>query len=237
MSIPFAFRHVVPLAVRLKHAFLHAWGVLRGSYSQFGQDLWVLSMLRGKRDGFFLDIGAFDGKHFSNTYLLEKKFGWKGICVEPSDDSFRRLQENRTCICDHSLLWNEATDVDFIDAGEYGGVASELSEPYLRLLEKCLGVSRSARSPVKRRTCTVADLLRRYDVPACIDYLSIDTQGSEYEILQAFPFQTHRVRLLTVEHWNQKGKRDKVRALLAANGYVVAKEVAYEDWYAHASLA
>ncbi len=237
MSVSRAFRHVVPPLVRLKHAFLHAWGAFRGSYSQSGQDRWVLSELMGKRDGFFLDIGAFDGKSFSNTYLLEKKFGWHGICVEPSDASFRRLQKTRTCICDHSLLWKEETDVEFIDAGEYGGVASELSEPYLRLMERCLGVSRSSRIPVKRRTSTVADVLRRHAAPACIDYLSIDTQGSEYEILQGFPFAVHHVRTLTVEHWNQREKRDKIRTLLTRNGYVLAKAVAYEDWYRHASAA
>lgn len=225
------------MLVRLKHVFLHVWGHFRGSYSQFGQDTWVRAVLGEKRGGFFLDIGAFDGKSFSNTFLLEKKFGWKGICVEPSDASFHRLQKNRACVCDNSLLWKEAADVDFIDAGEYGGVASELSEPYLRLLEKCLGVSRTSRVPVKRRASTVADLLRRHGVPACIDYVSIDTQGSEYEILQGFPFETHRFLVLTVEHWNQAEKREKIRKLLMEKGYVLAREVAYEDWYRHASVA
>ena len=63
------------------------------STSQFGQDLQVLSFYNGKRDGFFVDIGAYDGKYISNTYMLEKNFDWKGICVEPNIRYFNKCNE------------------------------------------------------------------------------------------------------------------------------------------------
>jgi hypothetical protein len=53
------------------------------SYSQIGQDLEVLRKYKNKYNGYFVDIGASDGIIYSNTYLLEKRYGWKGICVEP----------------------------------------------------------------------------------------------------------------------------------------------------------
>jgi len=51
-------------------------------YSQLGQDKWVLEKLDYKENGFFIEIGAYDGITLSNTYSLEKDFGWDGICVE-----------------------------------------------------------------------------------------------------------------------------------------------------------
>jgi len=52
--------------------------------SKEGQDKWVLKQLRKKKRGYFVDIGATDGKIKNNTYNLEKFFNWKGICVEPN---------------------------------------------------------------------------------------------------------------------------------------------------------
>ncbi len=52
------------------------------NFSQAYQDMFVLSILNGKKDGFYLEIGAYDAVSLSNTYLLEKEFGWQGISVD-----------------------------------------------------------------------------------------------------------------------------------------------------------
>lgn len=73
------------------------------NYSQSYQDMFVLSMLNGKRNGTFLEIGAFDPTHISNTYLLEDKFGWKGISIdiEPScKSSFESKRKSRFVLAD-----------------------------------------------------------------------------------------------------------------------------------------
>merc|ERR1719401_1538815 len=58
-----------------------------GTYSQNYQDKWIAAVARrhgwDKPGGFFLDLGAFDGLKCSNSALIEKSFGWKGVCVEP----------------------------------------------------------------------------------------------------------------------------------------------------------
>ena len=58
--------------------------------SQCGQDLFVLDVLEGMRNGFFFDSGASDGIRASNTRLLEASYGWTGICVEPNEASLPR---------------------------------------------------------------------------------------------------------------------------------------------------
>jgi hypothetical protein len=63
------------------------------SPSQYGQDLFVLEALGGRRGGYFLDFGASNGVRFSNTLLLEQSFGWRGICIEPNDSFFSELKK------------------------------------------------------------------------------------------------------------------------------------------------
>ncbi len=80
------------------------------SYSQCLQDMFVLSALNGKRNGTFLEIGAYDATFISNTYLLEKDFGWSGISVDivPSvKDSFKNI--GRTA----EVIIGDAVNLDY----------------------------------------------------------------------------------------------------------------------------
>jgi hypothetical protein len=81
-------------------------------------------------------------------------------------------------------------------------------------------------------------LLYEHDAPQVIDYLSIDTEGSEFEILQAFDFDSHRPFVLTVEH-NYRPDREKMVALMRTHGYVRAptRISAYDDWFVSPTLA
>jgi hypothetical protein len=91
--------------------------------SQLGQDLWVLERLGGKRNGYFVEIGACDGVYLSNTLLLESQYGWRGICVEPNRDYYYRLKENRTCRCVDKAVHRESGKVAaFVPAGVYGAL-------------------------------------------------------------------------------------------------------------------
>src|SRR6185437_13930306 len=71
--------------------------VEREMISQLGQDLLVLELLDGLRDGFFLDSGAANGTDSSNTLLLEAEYGWSGICIEPDPQLYQQLVRVRRC--------------------------------------------------------------------------------------------------------------------------------------------
>ena len=65
------------------------------SYSQLNQDLNVLNLYNNKQNGYYIEIGASDGITLSNTYLLEKEYNWKGICIEPIPSECNKLIINR----------------------------------------------------------------------------------------------------------------------------------------------
>jgi hypothetical protein len=79
--------------------------------AQHFQDLFVLSELDYKRDGFFVEFGATNGESISNTWILEKIFGWKGILAEPALIWHQDLYKNRNCIIDTRCVWSESNSI------------------------------------------------------------------------------------------------------------------------------
>ena len=157
----------------------------------------VLAKLNQQRGGFFIDSGAAEGIQGNNTYVLETQFGWTGICVEPTPEFFDSLRQVRRCHLVNGALSDqdgEATLV--IPAGN----------PWLSGLEHKLGqdiwaVTRAgAGRKITVPTFRIGTLLAQFQAPKIIDYWSLDTEGSEYEILQTFPWDTYHVTVLTIEH-------------------------------------
>jgi hypothetical protein len=79
---------------------------------------------------------------------------------------------------------------------------------------------------------SLLDLLKFHNAPRYIDFLSVDTEGSEFEILNAFDFREYRFGAITVEH-NYAPQRKEVIALLTSNGYrQVHSELSdFDDWF------
>jgi FkbM family methyltransferase len=199
------------------------------SFSQIGQDLFVLHVLNGKRGGYFVEFGATDGVSLSNTCLLERRFGWRGICAEPSRQWHRELRANRKCEIDTRCVWSNSGDslaFSEYEDGEYSKLSS-FDATDGRALNR-----RLARQ-YEVETVTLTDLLAWHDAPAEIDYLSIDTEGSELEILAAHDFNRHRFRIITVEHNGSWERRRRIARLLLAQGYRRSMPALsrWDDWY------
>lgn len=186
--------------------------------SQLRQDQWVVEHLGRKRNGYFVDVGAHDGVELSNSLVLERDFGWRGICVESNPTTFDALSRRRACACSNATVGDGTSEVEFCDAAlpEYGGIVG--LRPFVRA--ECANLRRV-------QTTALADVLDAHNAPHIIDYLSIDIEGAELLTLSAFPFDRYRFRLLTVEHNEPHeasgvvpaGYRRALRALLEGHGY------------------
>lgn len=201
--------------------------IQKKAVSQLGQELWVLEKTGYKRNGFFVEFGAADGVLLSNSWLLEKEFDWKGICAEPNPKFFAKLKKNRQCIVSESCIAGETgKQVEFVFADVYGGMREYADDD--RHKEKRADYHASGQTKILT-TISLHDFLLKHQAPKDIDYLSIDTEGSEFEILRNFPFDQWNIRLLTVEH-NFTERRKDIRELLERHNYRCT-EKNFDDWY------
>lgn len=201
------------------------------SSSQIGQDMFVLAELGFKRDGYFVEFGATNGKDLSNTYMLEKEMGWTGIVAEPAMVWRDDLINNRTCKISFDCVWSKSDEM--LEFNEVA--AAELST--IQSFTESDGHAQSRAEGRKYNVYTVSlmDLLSQFNAPKDIDYLSIDTEGSEYEILSAFDFDAYNIKVITCEH-NFTPMRQKLFDLLTSKGYTRKYQEfsAFDDWYVKA---
>ena len=203
--------------------------LLSKSKSQLRQDLFVLSETKYKRGGYFVEFGATNGIDLSNTYMLETEFSWTGIRAEPANVCKRKLHENRpNAFIETLCVWKDSNSLLTFNETEY---------PEISTLDVFSGSdfhinTRQAGKKYEVQTISLNDLLRKYQAPKNIDYLSIDTEGSEYEILNAFDFSEYSIGIITVEH-NNTAKREMIFALLTSQGYKRKYEniSKFDDWY------
>jgi FkbM family methyltransferase len=201
------------------------------SRSQILQDLWVAYETGRKREGFFVEFGATDGVKFSNTHYLENELGWTGILAEPGRVWHEALGKSRRCAIDERCVWKESGHKVVFNEAKVA-VHSTID-----IYSEQDGLADSRQNGLKYEVETVSlnDLLAFHNAPRRIDYLSIDTEGSEVDILSALDFEAWDIRLITVEH-NHTEKRAELVNLLGAKGY--RRKFRYlsnvDDWYVKA---
>lgn len=204
------------------------------SKGQLLQDLFALFFTKSKKGGFFVEFGATNGIDLSNTYLLEKDYRWKGILAEPATCWRKAIAANRRAIIDHRCVWEASGEnLEFAEAP-----AAELST---LVGFKDRDFNRGGRENSRHytvATISLNDLLAAHAAPRVIDYMSVDTEGSEYRILKAFDFSRYDIRTMTVEHNYCEPDRENIRVLLAAHGFqrVFEPLSKWDDWYVKASL-
>lgn len=187
---------------------------LDSSKSQILQDLWVAYELSDMRGGFFVEFGATDGMTNSNSWRLEKQFGWSGILAEPNPVWHDALDRNRSGAVDKRCVYarsGETLGFMATEDPELSGISASAGRDHFAAV-------RQAGTPIEVETISLDDLLDHHAAPSVIDYMSIDTEGSELEILEAFDFGKRQVRLLSVEHSNSP-QEPKIDAFLARHGF------------------
>jgi hypothetical protein len=199
-------------------------------YSQNKQDLFAL-FIHGKDPGYFVEFGACDGLYLSNTILLEKDYGWTGILSEPAPSYYEQLIKNRDCHLESLCVTDKTGDkVDFleVDISSDKGL-SGLTEFVFQ--DHHAETRRNNSSSYEVETISLKDMLDKYDAPDHIDFLSIDTEGSEYLILNGYDF-SRDFKAIAVEH-NGTANREKIYDLLTSKGYqrVLLEFSAWDDWY------
>ena len=182
--------------------------------SQNLQDLIVLDLFGFKRKGVFIEAGACDGILNSNTFLLEKNYEWTGLLVEPIKEYYLQLEQNRDVIISNvalsqvnnqqlDFLITASKDLSTIKGYEDSDFHSENRKNY---------------NITKVTTKTLDQLIEENLQNIEIDFFSLDTEGSEFDIIKSLDLLKHRINVICVEH-NFNMNRDLIHNHLLENNY------------------
>lgn len=184
------------------------------SHADSLQDLWVIHEMRRKPGGFFLEFGAADGILGSTTLTLERDLGWRGILAEPNPAWHSDLRRNRNAEIDFRCVFTRTGERVKFAATSYPSISTILEY----LTSDGHAQSRANHTVVEVKTVSLNDLLVSHAAPRVIDYISIDTEGSELDILKPFDFSRWDVQLFSIEH-NFTPREQALDALMFENGY------------------
>lgn len=205
--------------------------------SQAGQDEFVhRHFFSGQKNGFFCDIGAHDGKSFSNTYFFEKTLGWNGICFEPLPHLFEQLIDCRKSICINACVSAKEGLVPFIHVDScdemLSGIAATFDKDYLGIVIRDTREFGGSCNIIQLPSVRLMKILHEYQITQ-IDFLSLDTEGSELEILETIDFDIVKIKVITVE--NNREKSD-LRDFLTSKGYTFIARLHVDDVFYHQNL-
>ena len=205
-------------------------------YAQTGEDYLLNQFFLGKTSGVYIDVGAFDGVHLSNSYCFEL-MGWKGICVEPQPfyfDICKNTRKGSVCInaacvkddaigtieilADQTGLFSSAKYDGERESmqGHYGTIELEVEEP-----EHITVPAKSLNSVIKDSGIDCSTL----------DFISIDVEGLEKDVLEGLDIEKYRPRVFLVETSNNAEDKDEISDYLSSFGYLFSRRVGANSFF------
>ncbi|HKY99978.1 MAG TPA: FkbM family methyltransferase [Rhabdochlamydiaceae bacterium] len=201
-------------------------------YSQFAQDQFVHeTFFPVKHDGIFVDIGAYDGVSMSNSYFFEKELGWKGICIEPNPQVFDKLQKLRKAVCVQACISDKKETAKFLRISGRSEMLSGLSDKYdpkhLKRIDSEIANFGGEKLEIEVPTVTLNELADQEGIRR-VDFLSIDTEGGEFDILKSIDFTKLDVDVIAVEN---NYHDPNFRQYLQSHGFVFITKLECDEIY------
>jgi len=215
--------------------FINHFKECKNIKSQLYQDIFASSIISNNFDKTFLEFGATDGLKLSNSHMLENFLGWKGVLSEPSPQWHNLLKKNRanTKIIT-KCIWSETgKNLDFFMSDD--GNLSTLND-FVDSDKNSMPGNTKARKKAGKviavETISLNDVIKQYFDNISPSYISIDTEGSEFKILETFNFKIYRPKVFTIEH-NFTELQNKIDELMSSNGYerVFRELTSFDAWY------
>lgn len=190
------------------------------SHSQLGADLVAYALHNGKKDGFYVDIGAHNGIEISNTLLFEN-LGWSGFCVEANPKTFESLRKNRKCDCYNLAVFSKnvgtmkmaTTSASVLDSLEVN-----LTENHRKRM-RFEGGRNEGLQYVEVQSATFGEIMAHYPRVSHIDFMSLDIEGGEFEVLKGIDFDKYTFSLMAIEHNGVSESIENITKLLESKGY------------------
>jgi len=202
------------------------------SYSQEGEDMILRRIFEGARKGFYVDIGAHHPKRFSNTYYFYKQ-GWRGINIDATPDSMKAFDKSRPAdINIEAPVSSKKQNLTFymFDEPALNGFSKQLSEQ-----RSTNGQAYKIIRTIDIETVTLSEILSKH-LPKgqLIDFMSIDVEGLDYDVLLSNDWSRFRPKIILVEIPNRSLEdlfKHEITKLLNSEGYVITSKTMYTVFF------
>jgi FkbM family methyltransferase len=195
-------------------------------YGQNGEDA-ILWRFFNRSDGFYVDVGAFDGLYLSNTKVFEDA-GWQGLLVEALPEYAEIARANRSARVVNAAVGSDNGTVML--QADTTGLFSSTKDPKIGEIDqhfKASGLDPPTWTNVQVPAVTLQELL---DECPPVDLLALDIEGAEIDALKGLG--DHRPRVLLVEAGEEERKAND--AFLETIGYERARSLLWNHFYCHA---
>jgi FkbM family methyltransferase len=182
-------------------------------------------------DFFYVDVGANDGLIVSNTAYFDLVLKWKGICIEPHPGAFSELIKNRTNSINLNIcISDEEGEVDFCAVSGYAEMLSGIEKCYhpdhKKRIESEIEKHGGNKEILKIISKPLRQVLSENKVKK-VDYLSIDTEGSELQILKSIDFDIVDIRVISTEN----SSKSDIKTFLESKGFIFSGVVCCDEIY------
>lgn len=192
-------------------------------HSEYGQDRWLVENVFGNaRNGTFVEAGALDGVFHSNTLHFESEKGWRGVLVEPIPPLCQAARTNRPLAQVFDCALGSDVGVEDLEIS----LATPGWTGFTRLAHSRRATTARERLIVETRP--LATVLREAGVTA-VDYLSLDIEGAEFEVLSVYPFDEIPINVIGVE--DNDANDEPLRQLLLSRGYRHLSRVGVDEFW------
>ncbi len=199
------------------------------SYGQFEEDRFLKEIFGERTDGYCVEIGAHDGLTGSASYPFEKR-GWQCLLVEPIPESVEEIRKHRSCVVVNCAVSDKEGTATFgVANGAEAMSTLDLTPSHLEWIKRAGGTV----TEITVRTTTLNKLLEEAAFPE-IQFITIDVEGHEMEVLNGFTLEMHKPRIVIIED-NSVNGNPRVARHMSGHGYVHFRRTGVNEWYAHES--
>jgi len=195
-------------------------------FGQHGEDKYIDTIFPNKTDGVCIEVGAYDGISLSNTLHFERK-GWRALCIEPIPLSYEKCKQIRKETYNYAISNTEGDDEFTIFALHDNLCAISSLIPDQRLINSHRHLITNVE---KCKVCKISlnSLLNEINFPTNIDFISIDTENTELDVLHSIDLNKYNVKLLVVENnYNEPYCEDYLKQY----GYTKINRIAVNDFF------
>lgn len=193
-------------------------------YSQSSQDKYLESeIFRGFKRGVFVDVGAWDGVELNNTLFFENTHKWTGINVEPIPDIYQRLVKNRpACVNLNVAVTDTEGETEFLHisgpTGCLSGIQSNYDPRHVHRIDRESAQLGTTKEVLRVKTRRLDSIFREHNIKR-VHYLSVDVEGSEFNVLKSIDFDEVYIDVIGFEN-NYPDKTPPIIDYLKQYGYV-----------------